>query len=92
MTTKKELVAKVADSAGVTKTIAENCINALLSEIQASVAVGHEVFLHDFGIFKPVTRAARECRNPKTGDPIQTVAKNDVKFKPMKRFRDVLNS
>ena len=47
-----------------------------------------EVDLHRFGTFTKALRKARNGRNPKTGEKISIPAKNVVKFKPFKAFRD----
>ena len=64
---KTELVEKVAESAGLTKTQAEAAINAFVETITDGLKAGDKITLKGFGTFEVRQREAREGRNPRTG-------------------------
>ena len=85
--TKEELVAKVAKEAGITKTQAASVLKSMLSSIKRALAKGDRVSLVGFGTFSVVKRAARNGRNPATGQPIRIPAANVPKFKAGKKLK-----
>jgi len=85
--TKKDLIAGVAETCGLTKVQAGDAVENMLTRILATLAKGDPVQIHGFGTFKPVTRAARTGRNPRTGAPVQIAEKTIVKFVPSKANR-----
>ena len=87
--TKAELIAKTAEKAGLAKKDATAALNALFETIKESLKQGEEVKITDFGSFKVVQRAAREGRNPATGEVIEIPAKKVVKFKAGKKLAKV---
>lgn len=87
--TKAELVAKVAEGAGLTKVQAEKALNSFISETTAALKSGDKVTLVGFGTFSAVTRAARTGRNPQTGKAIKIAAKTNGKFTPGKALKDL---
>ena len=78
---KADLVEKVATKCNLSKAIAEQALNSVLSSITDAVAAGDKVTLIGFGTFSVSERAAREGRNPQTGKAIKIPAKKVVKFK-----------
>lgn len=80
--TLQTLVDLVADTGGVTKTVAKDQLVAIFNRISAELKEGNEVTIHDFGRFFVKQRAARMARNPKTGESIQVGVKNVIKFVP----------
>ncbi len=78
---KGELIEKVAKNSGLSKTDAEKALASILDAIAEAVATGDKVTLIGFGTFSVSERAAREGRNPQTGETIQIPAKKIVKFK-----------
>jgi DNA-binding protein HU-beta len=88
---KQELVNAVASEAGISKSAAEEAINAVLETISEEVAVGSSVQLVGFGTFGRGQRAARTGRNPATGEAIEIAAAKTVKFTAGKAFKDVVN-
>ena len=88
---KGDLISKIADTAGVTKSQAEDALNAVLDGITDSLKSGESVTLVGFGTFSASHRAARAGRNPQTGETIQIAAKNLAKFKAGKKLTDALN-
>ena len=79
--TKADLVAKMADSAGITKAAAEKALGGFLGGVTDSLKKGSKVTLVGFGTFSVAKRAAREGRNPQTGKKIKIKATKVVKFK-----------
>ena len=78
--TKKELVEVLAMRAEVSKAEAERVYNALFALLAEEVAKG-EVRVDGFGTFKVAQRAAREAKNPRTGEVVKVPAKRVVTFK-----------
>ncbi len=78
---KGELIEKVAKNSGLSKTDAEKALKSILDAIAEAVGKGDKVTLIGFGTFSVSERAAREGRNPQTGETIQIPAKKIVKFK-----------
>lgn len=69
---------------------AEDIIVAVFDWIKSSAAETGEVDLYRFGTFEVRQGKAYTSRNPKTGEPVQVPAKNRVKFRPFKAFRDAV--
>ena len=88
--TKEELVAKVAQDAGITKTQGANALKSILASIEKALAKGDKVSLVGFGTFSVTKRAAREGRNPATGAPIRIPAANVPKFKAGKKLKEAV--
>ena len=72
------------DVAVIVDTVFETIIN--------TVASGEKVSLAGFGNFEVTERAARECKNPRTGEPVHVEASKAPKFKASKNFKDVVNA
>jgi DNA-binding protein HU-beta len=87
--TKVELVAKIAEDAGLTKVDAEKALNSFVAATTAAIKAGDKVTLVGFGTFSAVTRAARTGRNPQTGKAIKIEAKTNGKFTPGKALKDL---
>lgn len=71
-----------------TKTAAEKVVKDLFDEIGNAVANDVNVNIHGFGSFSAKTRAARDARNPKTGEKIRIPARRVPIFTPAKQFKD----
>ena len=82
--TKAELVAKIADGAGLTKVQSEKALNSFIDATTNAIKAGDKVTLLGFGTFSAVTRAARIGRNPQTGKELKIAAKTNGKFAPGK--------
>lgn len=82
--TKKDVIDAVAEKAEISKKDAEAAVNAFTESVIEAVKAGDKVQLMGFGIFEMCERAAREGRNPITGQPMQIEAKKVLKFKPSK--------
>jgi DNA-binding protein HU-beta len=87
-----DLIAHVADTAGLSKADAGKAVEAVLGAVSNELTAGKEVRLHGFGIFSTADRAAREGRNPQTGATVQIAASKVAKFSPAKALKDRLNA
>ena len=90
-TTKADLVASIANAAGIKKTEAEKALEAVTAGIKDALADGSKVTLVGFGTFSVTQRAARTGRNPRTKAPINIPASNSVKFKPGTALKSAVN-
>jgi DNA-binding protein HU-beta len=88
---KNDLIASVADDAGISKADATKAVDAVLSSIAKSLKKGDEVRLVGFGTFSVSRRAATEGRNPRTGEKIKIPASKQPKFKAGKALKDAVN-
>ena len=88
---KTELIAAVAEKAGLTKKDAERVINATFESITATLAEGGRVQLSGFGIFEVKEREARIGRNPRTKETIQIPASKQPVFKASKALKDAVS-
>ncbi len=86
---KAELVAKIAEGAGLTKVQAEKALNSFIAATTAALKAGDKIALVGFGTFSAVTRAARTGRNPQTGKEMKIAAKTNGKFSPGKALKDL---
>lgn len=83
---KAELVDAIASKAGITKTQANEAIDAFTETVVKTLKKGDRVTLVGFGTFSVAERSARNGRNPATGETIKIKAKRVPKFKPGKEF------
>ena len=88
---KVELVEAVAETAGLTKADATRAIDATLDAIKGALAKGDKVPLVGFGTFATSKRAAREGRNPRTGEVVRIPARTAVTFKAGSALKDAVN-
>jgi DNA-binding protein HU-beta len=77
---KSELIEALATKAELSKAAAGRAVDVLVEEIVTAVAKGDSVTLVGFGTFKSAARAAREGKNPKTGEKIKIAATTVPKF------------
>ena len=84
---KRDLVALVAERAGVTKKEASTVLEATLATITDAVAQGWKVSIFGFGAFEPRQRKGRTGRNPRTGEILNIAAKVVPAFKAFKGFQ-----
>ena len=88
---KNELIASVAEAAGLSKADATKAVDAVFASITDTLSSGGEVRLVGFGTFSVAHRAASTGRNPRTGEPIQIAASRQPKFKAGKQLKDAVN-
>lgn len=89
---KPDLAAAIAQRTGITKEQAAEALNAVLDEMTNSMAFGKKVTLPRLGVFAPVDRAARQGKNPATGEPIQIAAHKAVVFRPAKGLKELVDA
>lgn len=78
---KGELVEKIAKDAKITKTQANEALDAVINNVAGALSKGGKVTLVGFGTFSVTKRKARKGRNPQTGKEITIKAKKVAKFK-----------
>lgn len=89
---KSELVHKISEqNPHLYQRDVENIVNAILDEITAALTNGDRVELRGFGAFSVKNRAARNGRNPRTGDKVAVSEKHVPFFKTGKEMRERLN-
>lgn len=88
---KQDLIDAVATACDLTKDKAKDAVDAVITQLTASMKSGTDVRIPDFGTFKVTKRKAREGRNPATGKTIQIPASNVPKFAPAKKLKETLN-
>jgi DNA-binding protein HU-beta len=87
---KTELVAAVAEKAGLSKKDSEKAVNAAFESITEALVGGDKVQLVGFGAFETKERSARVGRNPKTKEEIQIPASRVPAFKAGKALKDAI--
>ncbi len=88
---KSELVEAVAKSAGLTKADATRAIDATFATITGALKKGNKVPVAGFGTFAVSKRAAREGRNPRTGETVKIAARKAVTFKAGTALKEAVN-
>ena len=89
---KTELIAAVAEKSGLSKKDADNAVNAMLDAVVETLSQGDKVQIVGFGTFEVSERAAREGRNPRSGETMSIPASKMPKFKAGKALKDMLNA
>ena len=89
---KAELVAAMAEQAGLSKKDAEAALKAFTDVVADELKKGEKVQLVGFGTFEVSERAAREGRNPQTGETMKIAAAKAPKFKAGKALKDLVNA
>lgn len=87
---KTELIAAVAEKAGISKKDADNAVNAVIDSIMEAVAKEEKVQLVGFGTFEVRCRNERQGRDPRTNSPITIPASKIPAFKAGKAFKDAM--
>ncbi|MCH5268622.1 MAG: HU family DNA-binding protein [Lachnospiraceae bacterium] len=88
---KTELVAAMAENAGLSKKDSEKALKAFVEVVTDQLKKGDKVQLVGFGTFEVAQRAAREGRNPLTGEKMKIKASKAPKFKAGKALKDAVN-
>jgi DNA-binding protein HU-beta len=89
---KTELVAAVAEKSGLTKKDAEKAVKAFVETVSAQMVAGDKITIVGFGTFEVSERAAREGRNPKTGEAMPIPASKVPRFKAGRSLKDAVNA
>lgn len=84
---KRELVDALVEKTGWTRKQAEEGLAAVVNTISDAVAEGDRVQIPGFGTFEKRDRAARDARNPQTGDTIKIKATSVPAFKAGSGFK-----
>jgi DNA-binding protein HU-beta len=87
---KADLIAKIADDTGITKTQANAALDSFTEAVTKTLKGGGKVTLVGFGTFMISKRKARKGRNPQTGAEIKIKAKTVARFKAGKELADKL--
>ena len=87
---KADLVSHATETS-TTRAAAERMVGAVFSAIADALARDEPVANAGFGKFAVRSRAARQGRNPRTGEPVVVPASKVPSFKPAKAFRDAVN-
>lgn len=87
---KSELVGDMANAAGISKTAAEKALGAMMDSITKTLKQDDKVTLIGFGTFSVANRAARQGRNPQTGQPITIQARRVARFKPGSKLTEAV--
>ena len=88
---KPELIAKIVDKTELDKKQALAALDAILSTITEALKTGEKISLPGFGTFEVRERAARQSRNPRTGETVEVAAKRVPAFKPGKGLKEVVD-
>jgi len=85
--TKADLVEKVAEKTGLTRTDVMVVVENFLEQIKKSLEEGHNIEIRGFGTFKVKARKARKARNPRTGEEVPVPTRKVPVFKPSNEFK-----
>ena len=88
---KTELIAKIAETAGLSKVDAKKALDAAVEAVKDALVAGDKVQLVGFGTFAVKEQPAREGINPATKAKIKIAAKKVAKFKAGAELADALN-
>ena len=88
---KTEFIAAVAEKAEISKKDSEKALKAFVDVVAEQLKAGDKVQLVGFGTFEVSERAAREGRNPQTGETMTIAACKAPKFKAGKALKDAIN-
>ena len=88
---KTELVAAMAEQTNLSKKDAEAALKAFIDVVSEELKKGEKDQLVGFGTFEVSERAAREGRNPQTGETMEIKASKTPKFKAGKALKDMMN-
>ena len=88
---KREFIAAVAEKAEISKKDSEKALKAFVDVVAEQLKAGDKVQLVGFGTFEVSERAAREGRNPQTGETMTIAACKAPKFKAGKALKDAIN-
>lgn len=88
---KAELIAELAERAGLKKQKAAKVLDAYMEIVTEKMSNKEEVVLIGFGTLIPRPQTSRLARNPKTGEPVMIKPRTTVKFKPGKFLLEAMN-
>lgn len=88
---KTELRDAVAEAAGLSHAQADKALNAVIDAVTSALASGEKVTLPGFGTFETRDRAARQGRNPQTGESMEIAASTTPAFKAGAQLKQAVN-
>ncbi|MET0026881.1 MAG: HU family DNA-binding protein [Candidatus Thiodiazotropha sp.] len=88
---KAELIEAMAESADISKAAAARALDGMVNAVTEAMKAGDTLSLVGFGTFSVKERAAREGRNPQTGETIKIKASKIPSFKAGKALKDAIN-
>ena len=88
---KDDIISSVVEKTGLSKKDAGAAIEAFTSTVQDALQKGNSIGLIGFGTFEVRTRAARDGRNPQTGEKIKIPKKKVPAFKVGKKLKDAVS-
>lgn len=89
---KTELIAAMAEQSGLSKKDAEKALKAFTDVVAEQLKKEDKIQLVGFGTFEVSKRAAREGRNPQSGEVMKIAASKAPKFKAGKALKDMINA
>jgi DNA-binding protein HU-beta len=87
---KVDIANAVHDKIGGTKVQAEEVVDVVIESIVSTLKKGGEVSVAGLGIFSTKVRAARQARNPRTGETISVPSMRVPKFRPAKALKEAV--
>lgn len=87
---KQDLTRIVAADVGLTEAQASAAVNAVFATVQRALAEGDEVAISGFGTFRVRERAARQGRNPRTGDAMTIGRRRSPTFRPGAQLKRIV--
>lgn len=87
---KAAIVDAVHAKIGGTKVQAEEVVDTVIDSVVKTLQNGGEVSIAGLGIFSTKTRAARQARNPRTGESISVPSMRVPKFRPAKALKEAV--
>ncbi len=87
---KTDIVNAIHSKLGGTKVQAEEVMDIVIDSVVSTLKKGGEVSVAGLGIFSTKTRAARQARNPRTGESISVPAMRVPKFRPAKGLKEAV--
>jgi DNA-binding protein HU-beta len=88
---KKEFIKYIAEKNDIKQTEASKAINLFLEGVMSALEEGKDINLVGFGSFTTYERGEYPGRNVRTGEVITVPASKKPRFKPGKKFKDVVN-
>lgn len=89
---KSEMIEALSERTGLSKADAEKMFNATFDLFKEELSKGNKVSVAGFGVFKISERAARDGRNPQTGETIHIAASKSVSFKAGTELKAKVNN
>jgi len=88
--TKADLVEKVAERTGLTRTDVSVVVDSFLDTVKKTLEGGHNIEIRGFGTFKIKLRKSRKARNPRTGEVVPVPDRKVPVFKPSNEFKNMI--